>query len=230
VDHRSEPVKDPACRLIRPAPTRGMCRSQPVRSCVALLVYLGLSGCLPMRYPYEHIEVPDARYFKKICYHTFGPPSVAYYPFHGIFISLDVTYTIELGLHLPAGTTVELNGNTVHIIGSADSGPIDTIIPIRAARHDYVRKGDPLEFSVRDPFTSADNFGPLLGDTNNGRNLWYSFISVTSEPIPHIIPTPRGLIRGTVELPSIMINGQSYEAQSIPFERRVHVEISPVNC
>lgn len=230
MDHRSEPVKDSACRLIRPTRSRRMCRPQAVRSFVALLVYLGLSACLPMRYPYEHIEVPDARYFKKICYHTFGPPSVAYYPFHGIFISLDVTNTIELGLHLPAGTTVELNGNTVHITGSADSGPIDTTIPIRAARHDYVRKGDPLEFSVRDPFTSADHFGPLLGDTSNGRNLWYSFDSVTSEPIPHVIPTPRGLIRGTVELPSITINGESYQAQSIPFERRVHVEISPINC
>jgi len=183
-----------------------------------------------MRYPYEHIEVSDVRYFKKTCYHTIGPPSVAYYPFHGIFISLDVTDTVELGLHLPAGTTVELNGNSVHIIGSADSGPIDTTIPIRAARHDYVRKGDPLEFGMRDPFTSVDNFGPLLGDTSNGRNLWHSFISVSSEPRPHVISTPLGLIRGTVELPSITINGQSYEAQSIPFERRVHTEISPINC
>jgi hypothetical protein len=183
-----------------------------------------------MRYPYEHIDVPDARYFKSICYHTFGPPSIAYYPFHGIFISLDVTYTVELGLHLPAGTTVELNGNSVHIAGSADSGPIDTTIAIRAARHDYVRKRDPLEFSAQDTFTSADNFGPLRGDTSNGRDLWYSFISVTPEPVPHLIRTPGGLIRGTVELPPITINGQSYEPQSIPFERRVHTEISPINC
>jgi hypothetical protein len=177
-----------------------------------------------MRYPYEQIQVPDARYFKSICYHSFGPSSVAYYPFHGIFISLDVTNFVELGLHLPAGTTVELDGHTVRITGSADSGPIDTTIPIQAAQR------DPLEFSAHDTFTSADNFGPLLGDTSNGRDLWYSFISVTSEPVPHFIPTPSGLIRGTVELPPITINGQSYDAQSIPFERRVHTEISPINC
>lgn len=230
VEHRSEPVQHSACRLLRAAPTRRVCRAQPVRFSLAALVYLGLSGCVPMRYPYGHLEVAEARYFKQICYHSIGPPSIAYYPFHGIFISLDVTYTVELGLHLPAGTTVELNGNTVHIIGSTDSGPIDTTIPIRAARHEYVKKSDPLEFSRQDPFTSADHFGPLLGDTSDGRNLWYSFTSETSEPIPHIITTPRGLIRGTVELPSITINGQSYEAQSIPFERRVHTEISPINC
>jgi hypothetical protein len=228
MDHRSEPVKDSAYRLIRPTPIRRMCRPQLVRSCVAVLVYLGMSGCIPMRYPYEHIDVPAARYFKSTCYHTFGPQSIAYYPFHGIFVSLDVTDTVALGLHLPAGTTAELNGHTVHIIGSTDSGQIDTTIPIRAAQHDYVRKGDPLEFSLRDPFTSEDHFGPLLGDTNNGRNLWYRFVSVTSEP--RRIPTPRELIRGTIELPSITINGQTYEAQSIPFERRVHVEISPINC
>ena len=221
---------DPEGRYVQGLVDRRMYRPQPVRSCVAVLVYLGLSGCIPMRYSYEHIDVPDARYFKSICYHTFGPPAVAYYPFHGIFISLDVTNTIELGLHLPAGTTVVLNGNSVHITGSAGSGSIDTTIPIRAARHDYVREGDPLEFSARDTFTSADNFGPLLGDTSNGRNLWYSFISVTSEPIPHVIQTPRGLIRGTVELPPITINGQSYKSQSIPFERRVHTEIAPINC
>jgi hypothetical protein len=195
-----------------------------------VLVYLGLSECVPIRYPYEHIEVPDARYFKSICYHTFGPRSIAYYPFHGIFISLDLTDAVELGLHLPAGTTVELNGHTVHVIGSTDSGPIDMTIPIRAFRHEYVRKGDPLEFSMRDPFTSADDFGPLLGDTNNGRNLWYKYVAVTSEPRLHVIPALRELIRGTIELPPITINGQSYGAQSIAFERRVHTELSPINC
>jgi hypothetical protein len=207
-----------------------MCRRQPIRSCVAVLVYFGMAGCIPMRYPYEHIDVPDARYFRNSCYHTFGPPSVAYYPFHGIFISLDVTNIVELGLHVPAGTNVGLNGITVHITGIADSGPIDTTIPMRAARHDYVRKNDPLEFGARDTFTSADNFGPLVGDTSNGRDLWYLFISETSEPVAHYIRTPNGLIRGTVELPPMTINGQSYEAQSIPFERRVHTEVSPINC
>jgi hypothetical protein len=206
------------------------CRSPLVRSYVAVLICSGLSGCVPVRSPYEHIEIPDARYFRQGCYHTVGPPAIAYYPFHGIFISLDVTHTIELGLHLPAGTTVDLNGSTVHILGVADSGPIDTTIPIRATRHDYVRKGDPLEFGVRDTFTSTDNFGPLIGDTSDGRNLWYSFSSMTSEPIPQIIRTPSGLIRGTAELPSITINGESFEPQSIPFERRVHTEISPINC
>ena len=141
-----------------------------------------------------------------------------------------MTYTVALGLHLPAGTTVELNGNTVHITGSADSGPIDVTIPIRAARHDYVNRWDPLQANAGNTFTSADNFGPLLGDTSDGRNLWYSFVSETSEPIPHLIRMPSGLIRGTVELPPITINGQRCEAQSIPIERRVHYGIMPINC
>jgi hypothetical protein len=216
--------------LIRPASTCGMGWARPVRTFGAALLSLGLLGCVPWRYSYEHLDVPGARYFQSACQHSAGPPSMAYYPFHGIFISLDVTHTVTLGLHLPAGTTAALNGTTVRITGSADSGPVDAIMPIRAARHDYVYKYDRFKASGGNTFTSADYFGPLLGDTNDGRDLWYSFISETSEQIPHLIFTPKGLIRGTIELPPITINGQSYEGQSIPFEHRVHTEISPINC
>ena len=184
-----------------------------------------------MRSSYKHIEVAGARYFKNNCYASIGPPSVAYYPFHGIFISLDLTYSIALGLHLPAGTIVTLNGNTVRIVGSSDSGPIEATIPIRAAPHGSLGNGDPREFSMlRDPFTGRDNFGPLTGNTQHDSYQWYLFISETDQTPPRIIQTPRGLIRGTVELPSITINGQSYEVQSVPFEQRVHIEISPINC
>lgn len=194
---------------------------------MVVLAYLGMCGCLPTRYTYQRIDVPDARYFKPTCYASVGPPSVAYYPLHGIFISLDVTDLITLALHLPAGNTVMLNGNAVRIVGSADSGPIDTTIPIRAARHEVDRR----EFSdLPDPFTSADNFGPLTGETDHGRFRWYSFLSESSASPPRVTGSPRGLIRGTVELPSITINGQSYGAQVLPFERRVHYGIFPLNC
>jgi hypothetical protein len=121
--------------LIRPASTCGMGWARPVRTFGAALLSLGLLGCVPWRYSYEHLDVPGARYFQSACQHSAGPPSMAYYPFHVIFISLDVTHTVTLGLHLPAGTTAALNGTTVRITGSADSGPVDAIMPIRAARH-----------------------------------------------------------------------------------------------
>lgn len=205
---------------------------QAILSALSLIAYLGSSGCVPWRYTYAYIDAPGARYFKQNCYTTVGAPSVAYYPYHGIFISLDVTGTLALGLHLPAGTTVTLNGNAVRIVGSADSGPIDVTIPLRAARHDSRRNGKPGEFfGMPDPFTSADNLGPLAGDTDDqGRHLWYLFISETTESPAHFIFTPHGLIRGTIELPSISINGQTYNAESLPFERRFHSEISPINC
>ena len=189
------------------------------------------SACVPALESYERIEVPDARYLRSVCYASTGTPSVVYYPYHGIFISLDVTSWVSLGLHLPAGTTAQLNGNTVHISGTAKTGPVDAIIPIRAARQGSLGGRDPLEFrKLSDPYTSADNFGPLTGDTHDGKYQWYFFISASSDPQPRLIPSPPDLLRGTVELPSITINGQRYEPQSIPFERHVSAFILPVNC
>ncbi len=203
----------------------------PSRMLVTLLVCAASSGCAPMRWSYEHIEAPDARYYQSVCYASVGPPSVAYYPFHGIFISLDVTNWVALGLHLPAGTTAQLNGNAVRISGTTNSGPVDATIPIKAARHGSLGNGDPREFSaLRDPFTSPDYFGPLTGDTHDGKYVWYLFISETDETQPHLTPSPRGLIRGMVELPSITINGLRYDPQSLPLEHRVHTGISSINC
>jgi hypothetical protein len=178
---------------------------------------------------YEHVEVPDARYFKSSCYASIGPPSVAYYPFHEIFISLDITHAIALGLHLPEGTTAQLNGKTVRMRGSAAYGSVDVTVPIRGARHGELGNGDPREFGGRDPFTAADDFGPFSGGTASGHYLWYLFISETPDS-RRIIPTPQRLIRGTVELPSMTINGRYYDSQTIPFEEQAHTEISPVNC
>jgi hypothetical protein len=44
------------------------------------------------------------------------------------------------------------------------------------------------------------------------------------------ISTPRGLQRGSVELPPMTINGKHYDAQTLQFERHVHLELIPVNC
>jgi len=198
---------------------------------VVALGFAASSGCAPMRWSYEKIEAPDARYFQNTCHAGSGPPSVAYYPFHGIFISLDVTNWIGLGLHLPAGTTAQLNGNSVRISGTTSSGAVEATIAIRAARHGSLGSGDPREFNaLRDPFTSANNFGPLTGDTQDGRYVWYLFISETDDPGPRIIPTPRGLIRGTVELPSMTINGERYDPQVLPLQHQVYAGISSINC
>src|SRR5260370_19106123 len=92
---------------------------------------LSLSGCVPMTSMYEKIDVPGAVYFKEMCYASVGPPSVAYYPFHGIFISMNFSST-ELGIHVPAGTTVQLNDDTIRIAGTSKSGQFEKSVRIKA--------------------------------------------------------------------------------------------------
>jgi hypothetical protein len=200
--------------------TRGTC------SLVAVL-----AGCVPISWPYERIDAPEARYFKSVCHASVGPPSVAYYPYHGIFLSLDITDSLALGLHLPDGTSARLDGNTVRISGTTETGSVDVRLPLRAARQGSLGNGNPFEFSgLPDPYSSPDNFGPFLGASKNGRYVWHLFISETDiEPI-RTISTPGGLLRGTIELPPITIGAETYPPQILHFERHVHRELSPANC
>jgi hypothetical protein len=182
---------------------------------------------------YLRIEAPEARYFDSSCHGSVGPPSVVYYPYHGLFISLKITDDVALGVHLPAGVTAQLDGNRVRISGMTDHGPVNVDLPIRAARQGSVGTVHPWEFSgLPDPFSSADHFGPLVGASRDGHYVWYFFVGETnpSQGPQGLITTPRGLLRGTVELPPMTINGQHYGPQMLLFERRAHAEVSPVNC
>jgi hypothetical protein len=56
-----------------------------MRSALVLLRPLALSGCVPIISQYPRIEAPDAVYYRGGCWGGSGPPSLVYYPFHGIF-------------------------------------------------------------------------------------------------------------------------------------------------
>ena len=199
------------------------------RLALALGVSTTVGGCVPMAEHYLRIEVPEARYFGSSCHGGVGPPSVVYYPYHGLFISLRITDEVALGVHVPAGTTAQVDGDRVRILGMTDHGAVDVSLPIRATQQGSLGSVHPREFSgFPDPFTSAENFGPLVGASNEGHYLWYLFVART-DPI-HLSSTPPGLLRGTVELPRMTINGQHYGPQTLHFERHVHAELSPVNC
>jgi hypothetical protein len=154
-----------------------------------------------------------------------------YYPYHGIFISLDITQWVILGLHLPEGTSARLDGSTVRIFGTTESGAVDVRLPLRAAPQGALGSADEREFrGIPDPFLSPDDKGPFLGASRNGHYVWHLFLSESPDQPNHIIATPRGLLRGTVELPGMTIGGENYPPQSLEFERRVHTELSGVNC
>lgn len=202
-----------------------------IRAFTAIATCAFLPGCV-WAWRYERIEAPsrDAVYFKTICRGAFGPPSTIYYPFNGIFISVDLEF-IQLGLHLPSGTTTQLNGNTIHIVGWTTAGPYDRTVKIRAFRQGSAGSIDASEFTgLSDPYTSADDLGPFNGLSVGNRYVWHLFLGVRDQNPERIESLPDDLRRGSIELPSMTINGTRYEPQTLSFGRRSHVGANAINC
>ena len=192
-----------------------------------------VGGCLPRATGYLKIDAPEARHLERECNAGIGVPTVVYYAYHGVFISIDITDWVSFGVHVPVGNTVRLEGNRLRISGMSGQGPVDVSMPIWAVRQGDMGSIQPREFrGFPDPFTSRDYFGPLQGASRDGHYLWYLFAaeSVQADGQVHLIPTPEGLQQGTVELPAMTINGQHYEPQVLHFERHVHPELSAINC
>jgi hypothetical protein len=189
---------------------------------------MGLTACY-MSTTYERIEAPGAVYFKDICRGTVGPPSTVYYPFHGIYISLNYSFA-TFGLHIPEGMTVQLMDNAISVNGYAKSGPVQATIHFKAFPRGATGNDDPLEFAVYPPFTSSDTLGPFEGRSAGGHYVYYAFMGADEIRPNRMVSPPFGLTEGTIELPAMIINGQQYGPQTLPFKQAKHSEISPINC
>jgi hypothetical protein len=182
-----------------------------------------------MTTPYARIEAPGAVYFKYICRGTVGPPSTVYYPFHGIYISLNFDYT-SFGLHIPEGMTVQLTDNTITVDGISKSGPVQATIHFKGHPRGSSGNNDPLEFAISGFYASTDALGPFEGRSVGSRYVYYSFMGIDENHPDRTISPPFGLLEGTVVLPAMIINGQLYGPQTLPFKQAKHSEISPINC
>lgn len=187
-----------------------------------------LAGCVPVVVKYPYFEVADAMYIHGPALGKLSPPRMIYYPFHNIHISFDLRLLV-LGLHIPAGTVVQINDATIQINAQMDSARYDASFAIRAAPHKWT--GFERQFlGLPDPYTTSDNFGPLVGD-GDGENLrWYSFVVMNPQDERRLQRTPTGLIRGSVVLPSLTIDGQRFEAQNLSFIERRFAGIECINC
>jgi hypothetical protein len=202
-----------------------------MRALVAALTATVLGGCFPVASTYLRIEAPEARYIGNGCWGSAGAPSVAYFRFHGAFISLNIDHQVRLGLHLPSGTTGQLNGDAIKIEGESSNGPITALLRIKPMGRGSVGTINPREFlQLPDPCSSNGSFGPFVGETKNGGHLWCMFLA-TSESDPHrIAHLPPGLVSGVVEIPSVTVNGIRYDPARLPFRREPYREMAPINC
>jgi hypothetical protein len=200
-----------------------------LRIMLALTGCLTASACVPMSSTYERIDASDAVHIKNVCRGTVGPPSTVYYPYHGIYISLDFSST-QFGLHIPEGMTVQLNDNTIKIDGVSQSGHLEQSVHIKRFKQGAAGNNDPPQFGVTAPYTSPDDLGPFEGRSVGNRYVYYFFMGV-DEILPNrTVSLPFDLLYGTIELPAMTINAQRYERQTLPFKQTSYFEISPVNC
>lgn len=189
---------------------------------------IAVGGCVPVVTKYPKFDVAGAIYIHEPGLGKLSPPIMIYYPFHGIHVSFDL-HGLVLGLHVPAGTVVQLNDTRIQINSATGSGRYDATFAIRAAPHKWT--GGARQFlALPDPYTTSDNFGPLVG-AGDGENIaWYLFVVMNPQDPRRLERTPKGLINGTVVLPSLTINGQHYDAQRLSFTQKTFAGLECINC
>lgn len=196
---------------------------------------LMLTGCVVGRTNYKQPQIPNARYFGDTCYGG-GPPSLAYYAYHGIFISFTLDGdAIELGLHVPPEKSASLEGNRVTVIGlTANGEAIEVTGVLRALPHGSFGATAPRSapFLWRpDPYTSGAAIANLRGGgTRAGGFFWYVFGAFPDRSAIRFLFLPSNLVKGAVELPPIAVDGVRYSPQKVPFTMKRVTKLLPVNC
>ena len=193
------------------------------RFSIAVAVFL--TGCYPVALSFLRVEAPSAKYVGDSCFGSAGLHSVAYFPYHGIFLSLGLEDWVRLGLHIPAGTTVQLLEREVRIVGETKRGSVDLSLPMTPKGRGALGSVHPREFGA---FPEVDigpeDYGPFVGaSTADDRHVWKLFLAM-EEDARRLRGLPPGIVSGTVELPAMLINGQRHKAV-FPFQRKRELSI-----
>jgi hypothetical protein len=200
-----------------------------VRFIAGLLACCVFSGCFPLVENYQRVEVADARYLQGLCGGS-GPHDWTYYPFHGIFISVSLFPSMQLGLHYPVTSTATLESNVVIISGSRHNEPIKLAVQLRPALHAALGNSAPEEFdATADPMDPGGKHG--YRRSSSGRGLvWANFITLDTNTTNRTVSLPADLERAVIVIPAMTINGQLYGPQELPITVKKYIGVTPVNC
>jgi len=105
---------------------------QHLRALLVLAPSLLLAGCTMSFWTYQQIAAPEAQYIQVNCDGRAGPPKLAYYPFHGVFIGV-ATGPLDLRLRTPRGVHAHLNGDTVVVSGHTEKGDLEVTLKLKTA-------------------------------------------------------------------------------------------------
>jgi hypothetical protein len=171
----------------------------------ALIAILPLSGCTVGFWTYQQIAVPEATYIQVNCDGRDGPPKLAYYPFHGVFIGV-ATGPLDLRLRTPRGVHAHLDGDSVLVSGHTDKGNVDVTLKLKTA-------------------AQASDAGSLAEARFEERHdtSWQPGVPTSDAQID-------AMTTGTILLPPITIDGKTWPAQTLPFTRKVYTQVMKPNA
>jgi hypothetical protein len=175
--------------------------------CVALVVppALILSGCTVGFWSYQQIAAPEAQYIQVNCNGNDGPPKLAYYPFHEIFIGVAIS-PLDLRLRTPRGVHAHLDGDSVVVSGHTAKGDVDVTMNLKTA----VQASD------------AGSLAEMRFEERHDHS-WQPGVATADSQID-------AMSAGTVRLPPITIDSFTYPAQTLPFTRKVYSEVMKPNA
>jgi hypothetical protein len=176
-----------------------------LRTALTLASALLLSGCTVGFWNYQQIAAPDAQYIQVNCNGSDGPPKLAYYPFHGIYIGIAVS-PLDLRLRTPRGVHAHLDGDSVLLSGHTDKGNLDLTLKLKTAAQ----------------ASGAGSLAEVRYDERHEGN-WQPGVPTSDAQIDT-------MTMGTVQLPPITIDTMTWPAQTLPFTRKVYSEVMKPNA
>ncbi|HTB65213.1 MAG TPA: hypothetical protein VK727_03240 [Steroidobacteraceae bacterium] len=174
------------------------------RAAMLLGPSLALSGCTVGFWSYQQIAAPEAQYVQVNCNGRDGPPKLAYYPFHEIFIGVAVD-PLDLRLRTPRGIHAHLDGDSVRVSGHTDKGNLDLTLKLKTA-------------------AQASDAGSLAEMRFEERHD-----SSWAPGVPNSETQIDTMTTGTILLPPITIDNTTWPAQSLPFTRKVYSQVMQAN-
>jgi hypothetical protein len=191
--------------LIAPHQPRGLCAWVAARATLLVVPSLALAGCTVGFWNYQQITAPEAQYVQLNCNGSDGPPKLAYYPFHEIYIGVAIG-PLDLRLRTPRGVHAHLDGDSVVVSGHTDKGDRVVTMKLKTAKESS-DAGSLAEMRFEERHDSGWQPGVPTSDAQ--------------------IDT---MSTGTILLPAITIDNTTWPAQTLPFTRKIYTQVMKANA
>lgn len=197
-----------------------------------LFSILLLAGCIPKGGSYYKFHSKsDSEYFRTSCYGQDGAPSILFFKYHDIYLSiriLDYKDKILLGIHIPKNNTVQIMNK--HMIFSKGNNEETKQLKLIAMEHYPSGSSAPYVFRSDDPYGKENFFNTLSGNTNI-----ITFKLIGSDKIAYkwyqFYANFEKIENGTIKVPNMKINGKLYEGPSLRFEKDNYFQLlGAFNC